>query len=97
MRYAACARGRRLTREDKDNLTSDRWIQLHSEDPDSRISEARLMEGAEVTVTDSARDEIEAPEEEFVELGAWQEEMKKELPAELQRKGTLPTPEMFRP
>ena len=55
------------------------------------------MEGAEVTVTDSARDEIEAPEEDFVELGAWQEEMKKELPEELQRKGTLPTPEMFHP
>ena len=73
----------------------ENWVAQSNKNPHGRVSSERCMEGAEVSIKEASVDELVAPEEEFVELSAWQEEMKSKLPPELQKKNVLPTPEMF--
>ena len=74
----------------------ENWIERHSENPSGRVSTLQCLSGVqEVNKTTKGEDALEAPEEEFVELSVWQEEMKDKLPEELRKKGVLPTPAMF--
>jgi hypothetical protein len=57
------------------------WINHYNENPLSKLSERAMMDGARVERRNSERDELEAPEEEFIELNAWQTEMLQKLPA----------------
>ena len=57
------------------------WINHYNENPLSKLSERAMMDGARVERRNSERDELEAPEEELIELNAWQTEMLQKLPA----------------
>ena len=48
-----------------------------------------------MSAVEETMDHLEAPEEEFVQLDVWREEMKAQVPEELRNKGVVPTPEMF--